>query len=103
MTVTLVEVARDASEHADLLAREQTVRNGDAEHGREALDVQTVTQAKRTEIVLRELACQEPRRLIAELRNPLIDELLVDLVVLIHGPATLAPAMNRPKYALGMS
>jgi hypothetical protein len=78
--------ARDAREHPHLAARQQTVRNRNAQHRRVALDVQPVAQAQRLEVVFGELTSQEPARLVAELRDTLVHQALVDLVVLIHGP-----------------
>ena len=49
------------------------------------LDVQAVAQAQGAELVLGQLAREEPARLIAEFRDALVDERLVELVVLVHG------------------
>ena len=84
MTVALVVLTRDAREHAHLAARQQPVRNRDAQHRRKALDVETVAQAQRAEIVLGQLAGEIALRLVAILGDTLVDEPLVDLVVLIH-------------------
>ena len=59
-----------------------------------ALDVEAVAQPQRTEIVFGELPGQEAARLVAELRDALVHEPLVDGVVLIHG-RTLAAGPER--------
>ncbi len=58
--------------------------NRDAQHRRVALDVQPVAQAQGLELVLGELAREEAARLVAELRDALVDDRLVDGVVAVH-------------------
>ena len=50
-----------------------------------ALDVQAVAQAQRPELLLGQLAREEAARLVAEFRDALLDEGLVQLVVTVHG------------------
>ncbi len=64
--------------------RQQPVGNRDAQHRRVALDVEAVAQAQRLELVLAQLAREEAPRLVAELRDPLVHEGLVDGVVAVH-------------------
>ena len=51
-----------------------------------ALDIQTVAQPQRPELVLRELAGEKTSRLIAKLGDALGDQGLVDVVVAVHSP-----------------
>ena len=85
MTVVAVVFARDAREHANLRCRQQAVRNRDAQHRRVLLDVQAVTQPQGLEIVVGQLPGEEPPRLVAELRDALLHEALIDRIVAIHG------------------
>ncbi len=73
MTVVAVVLARDASEHAHLRRRQQAVRNRNAQHRRVLLDVQAVAQPQRLEVVVGNLPREEPLRLVAELRDTLLD------------------------------
>jgi len=68
----------------ELTRREQAVGHRDAQHRRVALDVEAVAQAQRAELVLGELAGEEAPRLVAVLRDPLVDDLLVVGVVAVH-------------------
>src|SRR6267143_1381781 len=85
VAVAAVVLVCDLRELSQLLGREQAVGNGDAQHRRVALDVEAVAEAQRAELVLRELAGEETFRLVAELDDALVDELLVDFVVTVHG------------------
>ena len=49
------------------------------------LDVQAVAQAQRLEVVVGDLPGEEALRLVAELRDALLHEPLIDRVVPIHG------------------
>ena len=49
-----------------------------------ALDVETVLQAQRTQLVIRQLAGEVAFDLAAELGNPFVDDALVDLIVAVH-------------------
>ena len=48
------------------------------------LDIKSVTQPQRSELILAELARKKAARLIAKLLHPLGDERLIDVVVAIH-------------------
>src|SRR5712675_1515279 len=85
VAVAAVVLAGDLRELSQLLGREQAVGNGDAQHRRVTLDVQAVAQAQRAELVLRQLAGEKTFRLVAELDDAVVDELLVDFVVTVHG------------------
>src|SRR5579863_1130147 len=89
-----IELLGEIGELAQLARAQQAVRNRDAQHRRMPLDVETVAQAERPEFLFRQLTGQEAARLIAELCNPLIDESLVQLIVLIHARTIGAPPMG---------
>ncbi|MCY1511557.1 hypothetical protein D9M68_459850 [compost metagenome] len=82
--VALVVVASDLGQLAHLDGREQAVGHGDAQHGREALDVQAVLQAQRAEFLTRKRALQIAAGLIAELLDAVLDDPLIVLVVYVH-------------------
>ncbi len=84
MPVASIVFAADACQGPELPGRQQAIGNRDPQHRRVLLDVQTVLQPERPEIVLRELAGEIPPRLIAKLRDTLVDEALVEAVVAIH-------------------
>src|SRR5438105_579176 len=93
VAVAAVVLVGDVREFSQLLRRQEAVGNRDAQHRRVALDVETVPEAQRAELVIRELAREKTFRLVAELDNALVDELLVDFVVKVHGfySASLPP------------
>jgi len=84
VAVAPVVLARNVGELAQLRRGEQAVGNCHAQHRRVALDVQAVAQSQRAEFVLGELAREVAARLVAELGDALVDELLVDFVVDVH-------------------
>jgi hypothetical protein len=85
MSVATVIAPRNGAQHAQLGGGQQTVGNGDPEHGCVGLDVEAVAQAQVLELVVGEFARQEPAGLVAEFRHPFSDELLVHGVIAIHG------------------
>src|SRR5882762_169225 len=93
VAVTAVVLARDLREFSQLLRRQQAVGDGDAQHRRVTLDVEAVPEAQRAELVIGELAREKAPGLVAELGDALVDELLVDFVVKVHGSynASLPP------------
>lgn len=84
MAVAAIVLARDAGEHAQLDATEIAVGNRDAVHVGVALHVQAVLQPQRTELVLAQFAGQAAADLVAVLRDALVDDRLIVLVVLVH-------------------
>ena len=50
------------------------------------LDVQAVLQAQRPELVLGQLTREKAPRLVAKLRDTLVDEALIVVVVSVHWP-----------------
>ncbi len=79
-----VVAARDVGELVQLGSAQQSVRDRDAQHRRMALDVQSVAQAQRAELLLGQLPGEVAARLVAEFRDALIDNCLIQLIVLIH-------------------
>ena len=92
----VVACARSSASLRSCCGAQQAVRNRDAQHRRMALDVQAVAQAQRAELVLGQLAGEEAPRLVAELRDALLDERLVDGVVPVHARGTIGAAASRP-------
>src|SRR3989454_4746966 len=84
MAVAAVVFAGDMRELPQLLRRQQPVRDRDPEHRRVTLDVEAVPEAQRAKLIVGELAGEKAPRLVAELDDALVDELLVDFVVEIH-------------------
>ena len=70
----------------------------DAQHRRVPLDVEAVAQAQRPELLFRQLAREMPARLVAELRDTLLDEGLVELIVAVHAAPTIFARCAAPKY-----
>ena len=89
MTVASVILARNAGEHPELRRGHEAVRNRDAKHRRMLLDVKAVLQAQRAKLVLGQLAAQEALRLVAELGDPAVHQVGVEVVVAIHGAGPL--------------
>src|SRR5258706_9007109 len=85
VAVAAIVLARHLREFSQLLRRQQAVGNRDAQHRRVTLDVEPVAEAQRAKLVLRELAGEKALCLVAELGDALVDELLVDFVVKVHG------------------
>ncbi len=82
--VTSVILAGDVGERAQLARRQQSIRDRHAQHRCMLLDVEAVFETQRPEFVLGQLAREEAPRLIAELRDAAIHEVLVEFVVAIH-------------------
>src|SRR5471032_102396 len=84
MRVTLVVGACYVGKPSQLCRRNQAIRDRHAQHRRVALDVETVLQPQRAEVVLRQFAGKVTARLVAELAYALVYDALVDFVVLVH-------------------
>ncbi len=91
MAVAAVVGACNVREHAHLLRGERAVRDGYPQHRRESLDVETILQAQRTELVLTEFAGEVAPGLVPKLGDTFVNQSLVVGVVLIHGQT--APAL----------
>ena len=102
---TLVIVTRNLGEAAQLDRRELAIGNRNAQHVGMQLQVHTVLQAQRLELVLGQRAGQAPRDLAAELSHPLRHQTGVKLIIPVHAsprasaegqvPARIA----RPRHA----
>ena len=84
VAVAAVVLAADAREGAELLRRQHAVGHGNAQHRRVLLNVESVLQPQRPELVLCQVARQEPVRLVAKLGDPFRDNTLIEGVVPIH-------------------
>ena len=85
VAVAAVVGASDVRQRAQLQRREQSVRNRDPQHRRVLLHVQAVLQPQRPELVVGQLAGEVAPGLVAELRDALGDEAVVEGVVTVHG------------------
>ena len=96
--VGLVVLAGDAGQYPQLGAGQLAVRNGDAQHGREALDIPAVLQPQRAELIIPELPGKIALQLVAILGRALLDELPVEVCVLVHRAPTLRGRFISPNY-----
>ncbi len=100
VSVASVVVARDVREHPQLSRRQGAIRDGNPKHWREALDVQAVAQTQVQEVCVRQRAVDVALRLVTKLRDSLVDKVLVEFVVAIHGSANRM-ADGRERYQDG--
>ena len=84
VAVALVVAAGDVGEGAELFRGQRPVGHRDAEHRREPLDVEAVAQPQLQELVVRQFPREVPLRLLAVLRDALVQEALVEFVVEVH-------------------
>ena len=77
MAVALVVAPADLGDGPQLRAADKPVGYGDAQHGRQTLHIQPVLQAQGQKLSVRQLATQVACGLLAELRNALLDQVLV--------------------------
>jgi len=84
MAVAAIVFTSNIGKGADLRGRQQTVRYRDSQHVGVALHVQAVLQAQRAEFVFGQLVRQAAAHLVAILRNPFFDNLVIVLIVAIH-------------------
>ena len=103
VAVALVVVARDVGELPHLARVERAVGDGDPQHVGVELQVDAVLQPERLELLLVELAGEPPRDLVAELRDPLADEGVIELVVAIHGRILRPPSSAAACLVLRMA
>ncbi len=102
MGVALVVVASDLRQLAHLFGVQQAIGYGDAQHGRIALDIETVLQAQRAVFLTAELSGQEAAGLVAKLGDTFFDDPLIVLIVNVHGhPAVRRRARLRVIEVLG--
>ena len=95
VAVASVILASDMRQLAQLSRREHPVGNRDAQHRGVLLDVEPVLQTQRPELVLGQLAGKEAPRLVAELRDPVVDEALIVGIVAVHGGALYTAGYRR--------
>ena len=100
--VAAVVAPGDGGEHPELGRGQDPVGDRDPQHGREALHVEPVHEPQGLELLLAQLPGQIARGLLAELGDPLPDELPVEGVVLVHGrvfPPVWVMCMDEKKAA----
>ena len=78
MGVVPVIAARDLGELAHLARRQLAIGNRDPQHRGVALDVESVLQAQRTELILGQASGEISAELVTVLADPLCDQLVVD-------------------------
>ena len=86
VAVAAIVTPGDGAQHAQLRRGQQSVGDRDPQHGRVGLNVQAVAQAQVFEFVVAEFAGEEAPRLVAKLRDALIDERPVHHIISIHSP-----------------
>ena len=84
VAIAAVILAGDMGERAKLGAGQEAVGDRHPQHRRMLLNVQTVLQAQRPELVLGQLPRQKPTGLVAKLRDAFVDDGLVEWVVAVH-------------------
>ena len=82
--VRLIVVTRDFCQHAQLLAGQFAVRNGDAQHRRITLDIPAVLQPQWLELFFPKRAGEVTLQLVTELVRAVLNELTIESCVLIH-------------------
>ena len=96
MAVAAVILAGDMGERAQLGGRQEAVGDRHPQHRRVLLDVEAVLQPQRPELVLGQRARKKAARLVAELRDTLVDDALVEGIVPVH----VTPPLHMPKRQL---
>jgi hypothetical protein len=84
VAVAAVIGARDVRQHAELAGIDRAIGNGNAQHIRMKLEVETVLQPQRLELIVGHLAGDAARNLVAEFLDPRINDRLIILVVAVH-------------------
>ena len=84
MAVAPIVATRNRRKRAQLRRGQQSIRNGDPQHRGMPLDVQTIAQTQRTELIFVEFTGEKSARLITKLCDALIDQRFVDDVISIH-------------------
>ncbi|MDT4841363.1 hypothetical protein FQZ97_752150 [compost metagenome] len=98
VAVAAVVLAGDARQAAQLVRRQGAVGDGHPQHVGVLLQVQAVLQAQRQELLFGELAADTPRHLVAELRDALLHQGAVVVVVVVHAKA---PARRAGAFTMG--
>ena len=84
MAVAAIPAPPDHGELAQLLGRQHAIGNGDAQHISVELEIESVPQPQRPELVLGQLAGEPALDLIFELRHAFAHESVVELVIAVH-------------------
>ena len=84
MAVAAVVAARHMRQHAHLVGRQRAVRDRDPQHVGVQLQIDAVHQAQDLELVLGQRAGEPAAHLVAEFRDALVDQRLVEIVVAVH-------------------
>ena len=84
MAVALVVAFRNLRQAAQLDRTQQSIRNRDAQHRSQALEVQSVLQPQRQKLAFGQLPIQIALGLSAKLADAVFDQLLVGAVVAVH-------------------
>ena len=93
MAVAAVIAPRDMRERPQLLRRQRSVGDRDAEHIGVQLQIDAVLQPQHLEFVLGEFAGQPALHLIAKFRDAFVDDRAIEFVICIH--QTMALCRNR--------
>ena len=91
------------AQSAQLRRRQQAVGDRDPQHRRMALNVQAIAQAQMAELVLAQFAGEESARLVAKLRDALINQRFVDRVIPIHSRRRYVRRPSSRQLPVGMS
>ncbi len=94
VAVTPVVHPGDVRKLAHLSRRQRAVGDGNAQHVGVQLEIDTVHQPQRLELVFGQFAGDAAAHLVAELRHPLAHELCIELVVAIHGRQAASAAAS---------
>ena len=84
VAIAAIPTPSDHGKLAQLAGRQHAVGNGDAQHVGVQLQIESVAQAKRTELVLSQFASKPAPNLLAKLRHTLMHESVVELVIAVH-------------------
>ena len=101
MPVASIVLAADSRQRAQLQRGQKPIRNRNPQHRRVLLDVQAILQTERSEIVFREVAGEVSPRLVAILRDALVDKTLIEAVIAIHD-ATIEEHENKGKESMAI-
>ena len=84
MPVAAVIVTRDMRKTPQLLRRQRAIGNSDPEHIGMELQINAVLQPQHLEFVFGQFTGKPALHLIAEFRDPLVDQRAVEFVICVH-------------------
>ena len=96
MSVAAVVASCNPRQRAQLNRRQQPIGDRNPQHRCVPLNVEAISKPQVLELLVVELAAQESARLVAKLRDALVDEGVVDRIVSIHGRYSSRRALSRP-------